>query len=77
IQILIALANGILQAIPKVLGAIGKVIAALIGAIASSVGDFLSKGGQIIGSFVNGIISGKNPVDVFKNFIKNITGLFG
>ena len=52
-------------------------IAALIGAIASSVGDFLSKGGQIIGSFVNGIISGKNPVDVFKNFIKNITGLFG
>ena len=77
IQILIALANGILQAIPKVLGAIGKVIAALIGAIASSVGDFLSKGGQIIGSFVNGIISGKNPVDVFKNFIKDIAGLFG
>ena len=77
IQILIALANGILQAIPKVLGAIGKVIAALIGAIASSVGDFLSKGGQIIGSFVKGIISGKNPVDVFKNFIKDIAGLFG
>ncbi|MDN6079704.1 MAG: phage tail tape measure protein, partial [Lactococcus lactis] len=41
------------------------------------VGDFLSKGGQIIGSFVNGIISGKNPVDVFKNFIKDIAGLFG
>ncbi|MDN6220758.1 MAG: phage tail tape measure protein, partial [Lactococcus lactis] len=77
IQILVAVASGILQAIPKATGAINNMINALLRYIASSIGDFLSKGGQIIGSFVNGIISGKNPVDVFKNFIKDIAGLFG
>ncbi|MDN6653145.1 MAG: phage tail tape measure protein, partial [Lactobacillus sp.] len=72
-----AVASGILQAIPKATGAINNMINALINYIASSIGDFLSKGGQIIGSFVDGIVKGKNPIDVFKNFIKDIAGLFG
>ncbi|MDS1011854.1 hypothetical protein QT355_00740 [Lactococcus lactis] len=57
IQILVAVASGILQAIPKATGAINNMINALLSYIASSFGLFLSKGGQIIESFVNGMMS--------------------
>lgn len=77
IQIILALISGFVSATPQILSSMNRIMNNLISTIAGKVGEFLSKGGQIIGSFVNGIISGKNPVDVFRNFIKNIAGLFG
>ncbi|WP_277812637.1 phage tail protein [Lactococcus lactis] len=77
IQIILALISGFVSATPQILSSMNRIMNNLISTIAGKVGEFLSKGVQIIGSFVNGIISGKNPVDVFKNFIKDISGLFG
>ncbi|ADZ63670.1 phage tail tape measure protein [Lactococcus lactis subsp. lactis] len=77
IQIILALISGFVSATPQILSSMNRIMNNLISTIAGKVGEFLSKGVQIIGSFVNGIISGKNPVDVFRNFIKNIAGLFG
>ncbi|MGV9031672.1 phage tail protein [Lactococcus lactis] len=77
IQIILALISGLVSATPQILSSMNRIMNNLISTIAGKVGEFLSKGGQIIGSFVNGIISGKNPVDVFRNFIKDIAGLFG